>query len=149
MGKNGNKQFLKSDVEYVDSNGYKYSTDNVGRIENASGDLVLGQGERNAYAQRTVGGSDRLAYDDGGHLIGSQFNGSGQFDNLLPQNSKINRVGGEWYNMEKTWADALKGGSKVVVNIKPTFTLDSLRPDSFNVEYWIDGEKFIKFIKNP
>ncbi|WP_088824940.1 MULTISPECIES: DNA/RNA non-specific endonuclease [Listeria] len=58
-------------------------------------------------------------------------------------------AGGEWYNMEKSWSDALKFGSKVEVNIKPNYNLNSVRPDSFNVEYWIDGEKFIKFIRKP
>ena len=149
IGKNGNKKILKPNVEYVDGNGYKYTTDDLGRINNTSGELNLGQGTRNSYAQRTVGGADRLPTDDGGHLIASQFNGSGQIDNLIPQNSGINRAGGEWYNMEKSWSDALKSGSKVEVNIKPNYNLNSVRPDSFNVEYWIDGEKFIKFIRNP
>ncbi len=149
IGKIGNKKILKPNVKYIDGNEYKYTTDNVGRINNASGELNLGQGTRNPYAQRTVGGTDRLPTDDGGHLIASQFNGSGQIDNLIPQNSGINRAGGEWYNMEKTWSDALKSGSKVEVNIKPNYTLNSVRPDSFNVEYWIDREKFIKSIKNP
>ena len=149
IGKNGNKKILKPDVEYVDGNGYKYTTDEIGRINNTSGELNLGQGTRNSYAQRTVGGADRLPTDDGGHLIASQFNGSGQIDNLIPQNSGINRAGGEWYNMEKTWSDALKSGSKVEVNIKSNYNLNSVRPDNFNVEYWIDGEKFIKFIRNP
>lgn len=65
----GNKKVLKSDVEYVDSNGYKYSTDSSGRISNVQGDLKLGEGARNEYAQRTVGGADRLPTDDGGHLV--------------------------------------------------------------------------------
>lgn len=68
---------LRRNVEYVDGNGYKYTTDDIGRINNTSGELNLGQGDRNPYAQRTVGGTDRLTTDDGGHMIASQFNGSG------------------------------------------------------------------------
>ncbi|ARC83444.1 DNA/RNA non-specific endonuclease family protein [Clostridium argentinense CDC 2741] len=140
---------MKSYVEYIDSNGYKYATDSSGRIANAQGDLQLGEGIRNPYAQRTVGGADRLPTDDGGHLIGKQFNGSGQIDNLVPQNSGINRSGGEWYKMEQNWANALNEGSKVKVDITPNYSGNVARTHSFNVDYWIDGEKFIQIIMNP
>ncbi len=32
----------------------------------------------------------------------------GDIDNLVAQNKQINRSGGEWYNMEKEWANALE-----------------------------------------
>lgn len=32
--------------------------------------------------------------DDGGHLIGAQFKGPKDIDNLVPRNSQINRSGG-------------------------------------------------------
>ncbi len=51
--------------------------------------------------QVAAGREDRLPDDDGGHLIGTQFHGSGDIDNLIAQNKQINRSGGEWYNMEK------------------------------------------------
>jgi|GEM_PF-1262107 len=148
-GKIGNKKVLKPNVEYTDANGYKYVTDDAGRITNAKGNLNLNEGTRNPYAQRTVGGVDRLPTDDGGHLIGNQFNGSGQIDNLVPQNSGINRSGGEWYKMEQDWAGALKYGNSVKVDIKPNYPSNSVRPSSFKVNYWIDREKFTKIIKNP
>jgi len=122
----GNKKVLKPDIEYVDSNGYKYKTDSNGRISNVQGDLTLVKGKRNAYDQRTVGGADRLPTDDGGHLIGSQFNASGQIDNLIPQNSGINKAGGEWYKMEQEWVSALDGDSTVKVDIKPNYTSSSV-----------------------
>lgn len=37
---------------------------------------------------------DRLPDDDGGYLIGTQFHGSGDIDNLVAQNKQINRSGG-------------------------------------------------------
>jgi len=104
---------------------------------------------RNPYAQRTVGGADRMPTDDGGHLIGKKFNGSGQIDNLAPQNSGINRSGGEWYKMEQNWAGALKEDSSVKVDISPNYSGGSIRLDNFKVNYWIDGEKFTKLINNP
>ena len=57
--------------------------------------------------QVAAGRENRLPDDDGGHLIGTQFHGSGDIDNLVAQNKQINRSGGEWYNMEKEWANAL------------------------------------------
>lgn len=130
-------------------NGYKYATDGSGRISNVKGKLQLGEGTRNPYAQKTVGGAERLPTDDGGHLIGNQFNGSGQIDNLVPQNSGINRSGGEWYKMEQNWANALKEGSDVKVDISNIYQGTSVRPSSFKVDYWIDGQKFTKVVNNP
>lgn len=42
----------------------------------------------------------RKKNDDGGHLIGAQFKGPKDIDNLVPQNSQINRSGGKWFEME-------------------------------------------------
>lgn len=52
--------------------------------------------------------------DDGGHLIASQFGGSGDLDNLVAMSSNINRAGGKWYNMEKEWANAVKNDGATV-----------------------------------
>lgn len=146
--KAGNKKILKSNVTYTDENGYTYTTDSDGRIAHVNGELQLGDADRNAYAQRTVGGTDRLTGDDGGHLIASRFNGSGQIDNLVPQSSNINRSGGEWYRMETEWSNALKSGSNVSVDITPIYSNNSVRPDSFSVDYWIDGKLSSKTILN-
>ncbi|MCY6355861.1 DNA/RNA non-specific endonuclease, partial [Clostridium sp. ZS2-4] len=72
--------------------------------------------------------------------------GSGDIDNLVAQNSQINRSGGEWYKMETEWADALKEipPKKVSVKIEPIYSGNSLRPDSFKVVYKIEGKKLIK-----
>ncbi|MDM5351653.1 DNA/RNA non-specific endonuclease [Lysinibacillus sphaericus] len=116
--------------------------DSNGRFTDSERTLVLGTVERNANAQRTVGGKDRLPDDDGGHLIGAQFKGPKDIDNLVPQNSQINRSGGEWFNMETEWANALKETppKKVTVQINPTYSGNSMRPDSFIVEYEIEGD---------
>ena len=73
-GAQGKKRLLPN-AQYVSEEGYKYTTDSLGRITSAQADeLALGTAERNLYSQRTVGGIDRLADDDGGHLIASMFN---------------------------------------------------------------------------
>ncbi|MHC1748106.1 MAG: DNA/RNA non-specific endonuclease [Cellulosilyticaceae bacterium] len=140
------KKVLKSNVEYTTNEGYKYKTNNVGAIDEVEGTLKLGDGKRSLYAQRTAGGKYRLADDDGGHLIGSQFLGSGKLDNLVPMNSQINRASGKWYNMETEWANALKQGKYVQVKIQNIYEPNNLRPVSFKIKYTIEGEK-TKIIK--
>lgn len=105
---------------------------------------MLGKGDRSEYAQRTVGkGQGRLPDDDGGHLIGAQFKGPKDIDNLVPQNSQINRSGGKWYEMETEWANALNEvpPKKVTVKIEPVYSGSSMRPHSFEVTYQIGKKK--------
>ena len=148
-GVNGRKELLPN-IQYVTENGYRYSTDEFGRISKVEVDeLVLKKGTRNAHSQRVAGREDRVVeadivqvLDDGGHLIGTQFNGSGDLDNLVAMNRDINRSGGEWFNMEKDWAKAIKETppKKVTVNIEPIYLGKSLRPDRFKVMYEIEGK---------
>ena len=141
-GDNGKKQLLPN-TKYVTNDNYKYTTDELGRIVNVeASELVLKKADRNKYAQANVGGKDRLPDDDGGHLIGAQFNGPPDIDNLVPQNSQINRRGGAWYDMETEWAKALKEvpPKKVSINIEPIYSNNSMRPDSFMIEYEIEGQ---------
>ncbi|NFQ68129.1 DNA/RNA non-specific endonuclease [Clostridium sporogenes] len=140
------KKVLKPNVEYTTNEGYKHKTDNMGAIDEVEGTLKLRDGKRSLYAQRTAGGDYRLADDDGGHLIGSQFLGSGKLDNLVPMNSQINRAGRKWYNMETEWANALKEGKDVQVKIQNIYESNNLRPVSFKIKYTIEGEK-TKIIK--
>ena len=146
------KKALKPNVEYTSPDGYTYRTDSLGRIIDCEGTLVLGKGERSVYAQKTVGkGQGRLPDDDGGHLIGAQFKGPKDIDNLVPQNSQINRSGGVWYQMETEWANALNEvpPRKVTVKIEPIYSGSSMRPDAFEVVYKIEGKgTFEKTIKN-
>ncbi|WLR41559.1 T7SS effector LXG polymorphic toxin [Bacillus carboniphilus] len=150
-GKRGRKE-LAPNVRYVTQDGYKYTTDELGRIIDVEADnLILQEADRNLGMQRAAGRENRLPDDDGGHLIGSQFHGSGDIDNLVAQNSQINRSGGQWYKMESEWADALKEipPRKVSVKIEPIYIENSLRPDSFEIVYKIEGKGiFEKIIKN-
>ncbi|AHX19310.1 DNA/RNA non-specific endonuclease [Bacillus cereus] len=149
-GKNGRKE-LAPNVRYVTEDGYKYTTDELGRIVDVeAGELILQKGKRNKGMQVAAGREDRLP-DDGGHLIGTQFHGSGDIDNLIAQNRQINRSGGEWYNMEQEWANALGGKppKKVTVKIEPVYLGSSLRPNLFKIKYQIEGQrKVIREILN-
>ncbi|MFJ8218111.1 DNA/RNA non-specific endonuclease [Bacillus cereus] len=145
-GKNGRKE-LAPNVRYITEESYKYTTDELGRIVDVNAEeLILQKGTRNPGMQVAAGREDRLVDDDGGHLIGTQFRGSGDIDNLLAQNRQINRSGGEWYKMETEWANALKEipPKKVSVKIKPVFVGTSLRPDSYKVVYEIEGKGIFK-----
>ncbi|MFB5764112.1 DNA/RNA non-specific endonuclease [Paenibacillus medicaginis] len=126
--KDGRKKVLKPDVEYTSKEGYNYKTDSKGRVSHVEGELKLGNGKRNGYAQRVAGRENRLPDDEGGHLIASIFKGSGDLDNLVPMNGNLNK--GEWKKLENTWADALKQGDEVKVKITPNYKGDSQRPVS-------------------
>lgn len=153
---------LKPNEKY-EVNGYKYETDSKGRISRCEGDLRLEQGMRNPVAQREVGGKDRhigdgVEYDikdkdDGGHLIATRFDGSGEKDNLVAQNYNLNR--GEYKKMETGWANTLKETEKngeqkydVHVEIKPVYRGDSQRPGAFivneEIKDWETGETVSK-----
>lgn len=93
-----------------------------------------------------LSGGIELPSDDGGHLIGSQFLGSGNIYNLVPMNSQINRAGGKWYNMETEWANALKEGKDVQAKIQNIYEPNNSRPVSLKIKYTIEGEK-TKIIK--
>lgn len=135
----GRKKILKPNISYQTPDGYKYKTDEFGNIDQVEGKLQLGNGKRNLYAQKTVGGNYRLPDDDGGHLIASEFYGSGDIDNLVPMNSNINRAGGRWRKIEQEWEKSLKEGKDVWVKIEPIYDGGSARPISFEVEYRVEG----------
>ncbi|MGT2737006.1 DNA/RNA non-specific endonuclease [Streptococcus orisratti] len=147
----GRKQLLP-EVKFTTENGYKYETDNLRRIESVEvNELKLKHGTRNQYSQRMVGGLDRLPDDDGGHLIATMFNGSGDIDNLVAMNKDINRNGGVWYEIEQEWKNALQEipPKKVSVSIEPIYKGESLRPIQFEVNYSIEGQRSVEItIKN-
>ena len=51
--------------------------------------------------------------------------------------------------MEKKWAEALDKDKRVEVDIKVIYNSSSVRPDSFEVTYFINGERTVKIIPNP
>ena len=120
-------------------NGYKYTTDKLGRPISAEGNLKLDPSSRDLNAQKRAGGKDRLKTDDGGHPIGSQFGGAGDRF-LIAQDATLNR--GPYKALENKWASAVKNGDKVFVKVDMSYPGKSMRPDSIRVNYSINGEKF-------
>lgn len=121
-------------------NGYKYTTDNLGRTVSAEGKLRLEPDTgRNKLQQKEAGGKDRLKTDDGGHLFARRFGGIGE-KNLVAQDGVLNK--GPYNRLEDKWANAIKNGDQVYAKIEPKYSGNSMRPDSFRVNYSINGEKF-------
>ena len=87
-----------------------------------------------------------LDSDDRGHLIADRFNGSGELENLVPMEGKLNK--GDYAKLEGTLADAVKDGADVRMKVEPVYSGDSNRPDEFRVSYTIDGDKEVVIFKN-
>jgi hypothetical protein len=132
-----NSEHLKADAEYI-VNGYDYHTDGKGRVVEASGDLELKSSDRNPYQQEISGRDDRLPTDQGGHLIATIFHGPGDRLNLVPMNGNLNV--GAWKKMENGFAEALKAGKSVDVDIKAIYSGDSTRPTHFVIDAKVGGE---------
>ena len=78
-------------------------------------ELKLIKGNRNQYQQTIKCGNVKgsLVFDDGGHIIGIQFEGIGEQINLIPMKSSINRSGGTYYQMESEFANTINNGGTV------------------------------------
>jgi len=98
--------------------------------------LSLSKNDRNTYQQCKAGKCGNSG-DEGGHLLASIFGGPGEKINIVPMDGNLNK--GAWKKMENTWANALKDGKKVDVNIQPIYSGSSTRPDRFIVKYSIDN----------
>lgn len=120
-------------------NGYEYEIDNLGRTTEVQAKLKLLKAERNKKNQLNIGGDERLETDVGGHLIGSRFNGSGEVENLIAQNSTINNSG--YKKFENKWAKLLEEGKKVEVKLKIIYKGENKRPNGFTITQIVDGKK--------
>jgi hypothetical protein len=138
-------------------NGYSYHTDAEGRVTRVEGTLdTLQPAPRNERQQSAVGkagverpeGYQYGLSDDGGHLIGSRFNGAGESINMVPQNSALNQ-NGLWKQMEDEWQKAIAEGKAVRVRIEPRYTDSSVRPDRFDIVFQVaDGQPVTRHILN-
>ena len=120
-------EIIDESSESYEINGYQYIKNDDNQILYAGGDLRLEEGERNSYAQSIAGGAFRHELDDGGHLIGTRFGGTGGVENLVAEDRYINR--GAFKGLENTWAYELEQGNEVHVDIEPVYHGESQRPD--------------------
>ncbi|MBE5869863.1 MAG: hypothetical protein E7294_01175 [Lachnospiraceae bacterium] len=139
---------LAPNSEY-ELNGYKYKTDEKGRIVSAEGTLHLKTREGRLPIKDSIddiGKGDQKEGDDRGHLIGDQFDGSNGLENMIPQDADINR--NDFKNFENELADAVRDGKEVYVKIEPIYEGDSRRPVAIVVTYTIDGEESVRVFPN-
>jgi hypothetical protein len=127
---------LKPNAAYILDNGHGYFTDAAGRVVRAEGVLDLKKMDPNTYQQVMAGRIGGEGYD-GGHLIAKLFGGAGERINLIAQLSSVNR--GEFRAMEKEWADAIREGKLVKVEVNPVYQGGLNVPVDTEVRYWIDG----------
>lgn len=139
---------LAPNTEY-EINGYKYKTDDKGRIISAEGTLHMKDREGRLPIRDSIediGKGDQKEGDDRGHLIGDQFDGSNGLENMVPQDANINR--NDFKNFENELAKEVKDGKDVKVKIEPIYDGDSRRPEAIVVTYSIDGEESVRVFPN-
>jgi hypothetical protein len=137
---------LKPNITYKTGEyDYTYVTDSQGRIIEAKTEKLRFT-ERAKRLRNKSNTSGKLEDDHAGHLIGDQFGGSNELDNLVSQARSVNL--GEYKKLENLWAKSIKEGKEVRIDIKVNFKGTSARPDSFKINYQIDGDKFSKIILN-
>lgn len=129
-------------------NGYKYETDDKGRVASAEGKLRIQEPDyvRNMEEVRKFENQEYKDGDQRGHLIGHQFGGSDKLENLVPMDAKLNQ--GDFAKLENTLADAVKNGADVRLKVEPKYENNSTRPSEFRVSYSIDGDRDVTVFKN-
>ena len=119
-------------------NGYTFTTDNLGRTVSASGKLNLQKKERHMTDSICViGKGDERDTDDRGHLVGHQFLGPDEMENLVPQDFNINH--GTYRSLETKLAREIEMQHNVRVAVFPIYVAESRRPDGIFYFYDIDG----------
>lgn len=137
---------LKPNVTYQTGEfEYLYQTDDLSRLTewDAKELQLTARDKRLSHNPDTPG---KLPGDHAGHLAGDRFGGSPELDNLVSQLSDVNLS--SYKKIENQWAGALEEGKDVSVKVKVNYVGDSLRPDSFDVVYKIDGKRTITNILN-
>lgn len=130
-------------------NGYRYITDEFGRIISAEGELRIKDREGRLPIEDSIaviGKGDELEDDDRGHLIGDRFDGSNGLENMIPQEAEINR--GNYKNFENELAEYVKAGKEVSLAIEPVYEGDSRRPTALLAVYSIDGSENMRIFPN-
>ncbi|SIK00937.1 Uncharacterised protein [Mycobacteroides abscessus subsp. bolletii] len=121
---------------------FQYSTDDQRRVDHAEMTYDHGAepGDRNGHQQRIAGGPDRLPGDQGGHIFGTQFGGPGEAINITAMRDTLNQVGArDYYNLEMQWRQLAEQG-QVQVKVDIAYPGDSMRPESYSIETYVDGK---------
>lgn len=125
---------------------YIYKTDELGRLKEWDAeDLHLTDRVKRLKHDPNTPGKIK-GVDHAGHLADDRFGGSPLRDNLVSQLSGVNLS--DYKKLENQWVKAIDKGKDVSVSVKINYIDDDLRPNSFDIEYIIDGEIKKKRINN-
>lgn len=130
-------------------NGYLYKTDSEGRISSADGMLQMRSPDYRRNSKDTIdqiGKGSEKPDDERGHLIGHQFGGGDNLENMVPMARELNH--GDYLKMETELADAVKDGADVRLKVEPIYEDDSYRPTEIRATYSIDGDCSVKVFRN-
>lgn len=130
-------------------NGYSYETDSKGRISSAEGKLQLRSPEYGRNHKDTIdviGKGDEKENDERGHLLGHQFGGGDNLENMVPMAKELNH--GDYLKMESELADAVGTCADVRLKVEPVYDGNSHRPTEIRVTYSIDGDRSVKVFRN-
>lgn len=147
------KQYREGDSLTPDNrfekNRYEYQTDEAGRVVSVEGKLQV-KDHNGRYEmpddRNVVAHGEMKSSDDRGHFIADRFNGSGELENLVPMDRKLNQ--GDYAKLEDTLAEAVNDGADVRMKVEPVYDGDSNRPTEIRVSYSIDGDKEVVVFKN-
>jgi len=135
------------DGKTVFGDGQVFKIDDQDRTTFVSAQLKLAETpKRSRRVQSAAGIPDRKPTDDGGHYIAPRFNGPTEAFNHFAQNRTVNR--GRYRAIEDKWAQALKDGKKVYVEIRPVYEGQSKRPSSLELTELIDDQERSEIIPN-
>ncbi len=124
---------LEPNTEY-ELGGVTYETNEYGNIVSWEGEVsYTPDNERDNKAQLEAGGKDRLAGDDGGHLVARIHGGNDGIENMVPMRDTINR--GDYKSAENEITTALKNGETVTERGTVKYDGESGRPYEFSMEY--------------
>jgi hypothetical protein len=130
---------LQPNTRYITNPDFDYHmiSDEFSRIKQVSAqELKLKPGPREPHIGSTP---DKGITDHAGHIIADMFGGSGNLDNLVSMNNKVNLS--QYKRIENRWATLLKADKKVRVQIDLNYEGGSKRPSSFDIRYWVDDKK--------
>lgn len=130
-------------------NGYKFKTDEVGRVASVEGKLHFRKDTRKNIrdTKEKIGKGYEQPFDERGHLIADWFEGPNGLENIIMQNAHLNHS--EYKKFENQLADFLDKEYDVRVRILPVYEESSFRPTKIVYDCWIDGERFSKAFDNP
>ena len=143
------KGYLKPNYEYTaGENNYSYKTDKQGRIVHAEA-FPLKEKQRTERIPHNSQSPEKIDGDDAGHIIGDQFGGSSDIDNIVSQEAGLNR--GEYKKLETYLRNQIKDGNKVECLYDLKYENGSYRPSEMSISYRINDGDWCEqvFINSP